>query len=81
VEVIIEAARADNPGREVRVDDRGGYVRVHCHRECVLREATVRGILGQPFQMRELEVNLSSFAGHIEYASDHVRFFYAREGK
>jgi len=77
-EVIAEAARADNPGREVRVDDRGGYVRVHCAGECILRQETVRRILGQPFQMRELEVNLSSFAGHIEYGSDYIRFFYDR---
>jgi toluene monooxygenase system protein D len=77
VEVIAEAARIDNPGRPVEVDDRGGYVRVHCRGECVLREETVRGILGQPFHMRDLEVNLSSFAGHIEYGSDYVRFFYA----
>jgi toluene monooxygenase system protein D len=77
-QVIAEAAAIDNPGREVRVDDRGGYVRVHCRSECVLREETVRKILGQPFRMRELEVNLSSFAGHIEYGSDYVRFFYAR---
>jgi toluene monooxygenase system protein D len=78
VEVIAEAARIDNPGREVRVDDRGGYVRIHCQTECLLREETVRGILGQPFHMRDLEVNLSSFAGHIEYGGDYVRFFYAR---
>ena len=77
-EVIAEAARIDNPGREVLVDDRGGYVRVHCPRECLLREETVRRILGQPFHMRDLEVNLSSFAGHIEYGSDYIRFFYAR---
>jgi toluene monooxygenase system protein D len=77
-EVIAEAARADNPGREVRVDDRGGYVRIHCPGECLLRQETVRRILGQPFQMRELEVNLSSFAGHIEYGSDYIRFFYDR---
>jgi toluene monooxygenase system protein D len=77
-QVIAEAAAIDNPGREVRVYDRGGYVRVHCRGECVLREETVRTLLGQPFRMRELEVNLSSFAGHIEYGSDYVRFFYSR---
>jgi toluene monooxygenase system protein D len=78
-EVIAEAARLDNPGREVCVEDRGGYVRVHCSGECLLREETVRRILGQPFHMRDLEVNLSSFAGRIEYGSDYVRFFYARK--
>jgi toluene monooxygenase system protein D len=76
VEVIAEAARIDNPGRPVAVDDRGGYVRIHCPGECLLRETTVRRILGQPFRTRELEVNLSAFAGHIEYGSDYVRFFY-----
>jgi toluene monooxygenase system protein D len=81
VEVIAEAARIDNPGREVRVDDRGGYIRIHCRHECLLREETVQGILGQPFRMRELEVNLSSFAGHIEYGGDYVRFFYTRRSQ
>jgi len=79
VDVIVEAARMDNPGREVLVDDRGGYVRVHCRTECILREETVRGILALPFHMRDLEVNLSSFAGHIEYGSDYVRFFYRKK--
>jgi toluene monooxygenase system protein D len=78
VEVIAEAARIDNPGREVLVDDRGGYVRIHCRTECILRERTVRSILALPFHMRDLEVNLSSFAGHIEYGSDYVRFFYRK---
>jgi toluene monooxygenase system protein D len=79
VEVIIEAVRLDNPGREVRVEDRGGYVRIHCRSECLLREETVRRLLGQPFHMRDLEVDLSSFSGHIDYRSDSVRFFYSRK--
>lgn len=78
VDVVVEAAQHDNPGREVLVDDRGGYVRVHCAGECILRAATLQRLLGQPFAMRDLEVNLSSFAGHIEYRSDLVRFYYER---
>jgi len=81
VEVIAEAARIDNPDREVRVEDRGGYVRIHCPSELLLRQATVQDLLGQPFRMRDLEVDLSSFAGHIEYRSDSVRFYYARKAE
>jgi toluene monooxygenase system protein D len=65
----------DSPDREVTVEDHVAYVRVHCADECVIRRSTVEEALGRPFEMRELEVNLASFAGQIETATDHVRFY------
>jgi len=75
-EAVAEAARIDNPSREVTVVDHTAYVRVQCADECVIRRETIEEALGRPFLMRELEVNLASFAGQIETTSDHVRFYH-----
>ena len=75
-EAVAEAARLDNPDREVTVVDHNAYVRVQCTDECVIRRETMEEALGRPFQMRELEVNLASFAGQIETTSDQVRFYH-----
>jgi toluene monooxygenase system protein D len=75
-QAVIDAVKIDNPDREVLVDDRAAYVRVHCPWECVIREETMTETLGRPFRMRELEVNLASFAGQIEFGTDYVRFYY-----
>ena len=73
---VIEAAREDNPGKEIRVDDKLAYVRIDTEGELILRRKTLEEALGRPFKMSELEVNLGSFAGRIETTEDHVRFYY-----
>ena len=46
--------------------------------ECILRKETMEEILGREFKMRELEINLSSFAGQIETTPDYVRFYFEK---
>lgn len=75
---VIEAAEEDNPGKQIRVDDKIAYVRIDCEGELILRRATLEQALGRPFKMSELEVNLGSFAGRIETADDYVRFYYEK---
>lgn len=75
---VIEAAEEDNPGKNIRVDDKVAYVRIDCEGELILRRATLEQALGRPFRMSELEVNLGSFAGRIETADDYVRFYYEK---
>ncbi|MBN8488652.1 MAG: MmoB/DmpM family protein [Burkholderiales bacterium] len=75
---VIEAAEEDNPGKQIRVDDKLAYVRIDCEGELLLRRETLERALGRPFRMSELEVNLGSFAGRIETAEDHVRFYYEK---
>ncbi len=77
-EGVIEAAREDNPGKTIRVDDKIAYVRIDTEGELVLRRATLERTLGRPFKMSELEVNLGSFAGRIETTDDQVRFYYEK---
>ena len=74
-DAVAEAAVIDNPTRDVTVEDHTAYLRVQCADECVITRDTMQQTLGRPFEMRELEVNLASFAGQIETTTDHVRFF------
>ena len=74
-EAVIDAIREDNPDKEVLVERRASYVRVQTEGECVIRRDTVADMLGRPFKMQELEVDMSAFAGQIETSTDHVRFY------
>lgn len=75
---VIEAAELDNPDRTLTVDDKLAYVRVSTDGELLLRRATIEEMLGKPFRMSELEVELSSFSGRIETTAEHVRFYFEK---
>lgn len=77
-EGIIEAAQEDNPGKEIRVEDKLAYVRIDTDGELLLRRETLERTLGRPFKMHELEMNLGSFAGRIELTDDHARFYFEK---
>lgn len=75
---VAEAAEADNPGKSITVDDKVAYLRISTDGEMVLRRQTIEEMLGKPFRMSELEVELSSFAGRIDMSADQVRFYFER---
>lgn len=76
-DAAIEALREDNPGKEVRVDDRGAYIRISVDGECILRRETVAHFLGRPCRMQEVETVLGSFAGQIDTTENYMRFYLA----
>ena len=78
-QAVIEAARVDNPDKEIFVDDKRAYIRIHAEQEMILRQATIEEELGRPFRMNDLEVDLSSFAGQIESRDDSVRFYFNKK--
>jgi len=75
---VAEAAEVDNPERTIAIDDKVAYVRISTDGEMVLRRATIEEMLGKPFQMRELEVELSSFSGRIDNAEEYIRFYFEK---
>lgn len=75
---VAEAAEVDNPDRTIAIDDKVAYVRISTDGEMVLRRATIEEMLGKPFQMRELEVELSSFSGRIDNAEEYIRFYFEK---
>ena len=46
---VIEAAREDNPDREIRVADKLAYIRIDTDHELILRRETIERALGRPF--------------------------------
>ena len=77
-QAVAEAVEIDNPDKEIFVDDKVAYVRIAMESECILRKETMEEILGREFEMRELEINLSSFAGQIETTPNYVRFYFEK---
>ncbi len=74
-QAVAEAAEEDNPGKDIKVEDRVAYLRIQTPNEMILKRETIEEMLGRPFRMNELEINLSSFAGQIEMQDDQVRFY------
>ena len=73
---VYEAAEIDNPGKAILLDDKVAYVRIQTEDEMILREETIAEMLGKPFRMAQLEVELASFAGRIETKPGYVRFYF-----
>lgn len=76
-QAAIIAAEIDNPGKEIIVDDRVAYVRIYTDDEFLLTREAMSEALGRNFEMREVEINLASFAGRIDANSDRIRFYFA----
>lgn len=73
-DAVVEAVREDNAEREVIIEEHASYVRVKVAGECVVKRETVERMLGRPFEMREIEINMPAFAGHIRTSTDAFRF-------
>ncbi|SEP89167.1 toluene 4-monooxygenase protein D [Solimonas aquatica] len=75
---VFEAAEVDNPDRKILMEDKVAYVRIQTEDEMILRQETIEEMLGKPFKLNQLEVDMASFAGRIETKADHVRFYFAK---
>ncbi|PWR19503.1 MmoB/DmpM family protein [Zavarzinia aquatilis] len=73
-DAVAEAAEIDNEGRETRLEENAGYVRIEVQGECVIRFDTVSDVLGHRFTMSDLERNMPAFSGLIRVDSEQVRF-------
>lgn len=78
-DAVITALEEDNPGREVIVDDRGGYIRVSVANECRLTHASLIDALGRDIPLSELELSLSGFAGRMKVSDDEIVWYLERE--
>lgn len=78
-DAVVEAARDDNPGREVIVEQHSAYLRIKVEQECVIRRDTIEQYLGRAFQMSELQTDLAAIAGQMEMTDSHIRFWYDKK--
>lgn len=62
---VIGAAEIDNPGQDIMIEDRAGYVRVQTEGAMILTRKSMVEMLGRPFRLSELEPSLVSFSGRM----------------
>ncbi|MGB1562598.1 MAG: MmoB/DmpM family protein [Sinimarinibacterium flocculans] len=75
---VFEAAEVDNPDKKILMEDKVAYIRIQTEDEMILRQETIEEMLGRPFRISQLEVDMASFAGRIETNADSVRFYFAK---
>lgn len=78
-EALIAAIEKDNPGKEVIVNDHGGYVRIHTVQYCRVTRKSLEEALGRPFQLSQLEPAMSSFAGRIKVSDEETVWYLSKE--
>jgi toluene monooxygenase system protein D len=72
VDAVVRAIVEDNPDSELQLIDRGAYIRVQAEGCLRVSRASIERQIGRPYQMRELEQMLASFAGRIVTTSEEV---------
>jgi len=79
IDAIIAAIEDVNPGTEIEVIDRGAYVRIQAEQRMKVTHASIERHIGRTFEMRQLELMISAFAGRIETTSDAILWSYKQE--
>jgi hypothetical protein len=75
-DVVARSIEDDNPGKDVRIVDRGDYVRIHTAQVCRLTRAALERHLGHPYKLRMLELEMPSFSGRLRTRDDEFVWFY-----
>jgi phenol hydroxylase P2 protein len=67
---IIEAILADNPKAQPSYST--GLVKIDAPGSLVVRRATIEELVGRPFDLQQIHVNLVTLSGHIEEDDDQL---------
>ena len=78
-DALITAMEVDNPGEQIFIDDRGGYIRINMADRCVVTRASLEDALGKTFPLAQIEPALCGFAGRIDMQEDQVVWFLDRK--
>lgn len=76
-EAVIDAVVDDNPDKDVMVQDREDYIRIHTRGECRLTKASLEKALGQSYNLAALEIDMPSFKGRMKTRTGEYVWFYA----
>ena len=79
-DAVARAIEEDNPGKQVRIVDRGDYVRIHTEQKCRLTRQTLERVLGHPYELRLLEIDMPSFSGRLKTRGDEYVWYYQTDG-
>jgi hypothetical protein len=79
-DAVALAIEDDNPGRTVRVTDRGDYVRIEVDGRCRLTRRSLEHHLGREFPLPQLEIEMPSFAGRLSTRTDEYVWYFETTG-
>ena len=65
---IVEAIIQDNPG--AMVNEQPAMVKIDVPGQLVIRRETIEEIIGRPYDLQELQVNLITISGHLDETDD-----------
>jgi phenol hydroxylase P2 protein len=65
---IVEAILLDNP--HARVDQQPAMVRIEAPERLVIRRDSVEALLGQPYDLQALQINLITLSGNVDEDED-----------
>jgi hypothetical protein len=80
-DAVLAAVEDDNPGSDVRVVDRGDYVRISTERSCRVTRASIERHLGRAFKLAELEAEMPSFSGRLRTRDDEFVWYLDKDGR
>jgi hypothetical protein len=75
-DTVVLAIEEDNPGKQVRIIDRGDYIRIHTEQECRLTKQTLERLMGHAYDLRQLEIDMPSFSGRLKTRGDEYVWYY-----
>jgi MmoB/DmpM family len=75
-DVVARSIEDDNPGKTVRIVDRGDYVRIHTAQVCRLTRKALERHLGHSYELRMLEIEMPSFCGRLRTRDDEYVWFF-----
>ncbi|MGP1693580.1 MAG: MmoB/DmpM family protein [Giesbergeria sp.] len=67
---VIEAILADNP--EATAVHSPGLVKIDAPGRMVIRRATIEDIVGRPFDLQQIQVNLVTLSGNVDEDDDEL---------
>ena len=72
---LIEAILQDNPQAVLREEP--AMVKIDAEGSLVVRRSSIEAILGRPFDLQELQINLISLSGHVDETDDEFTLSWA----
>ena len=67
---VIEAILADNP--EATAVHSPGLVKIDAPGRMVIRRTTIEELVGRPFDLQQIQVNLVTLSGHVDEDDDEL---------
>lgn len=67
---VVEAILADNP--EATAVHSPGLVKIDAPGRLVVRRATIEELVGRPFDLQQIQVNLVTLSGHVDEDDDEL---------